>query len=48
MKNVLEKKNNTEGMSIFGISILVILSVPISLKGKCPLTPPPKKKIKYG
>lgn len=40
MKNVFEKKNDIEEMSIFGPSFLIILSLPllISSKDKCPLT----------
>lgn len=40
MKNVFEKKNDIEEMSIFGTSFLIILSLPllISSKDKCPLT----------
>lgn len=47
MKNVFEKKNDIEEMSIFGPSFLIILSLLllISSKDKCPLT---QEKIKYG
>lgn len=40
MKNVFEKKNDIEEMSIFGPSFLIILSllILISSKDKCPLT----------
>lgn len=40
MKNVFEKKNDIEEMSIFGPSFLIILSLLllISSKDKCPLT----------
>lgn len=40
MKNVFEKKNDIEEMSIFGTSFLIILSLLllISSKDKCPLT----------
>lgn len=47
MKNVFEKKNDIEEMSIFGPSFLIILSFLLLIlsKDKCPLT---QEKIKYG
>lgn len=40
MKNVFEKKNDIEEMSIFGTSFLIILSLSLLIlsKDKCPLT----------